>query len=173
MFARGHLTRIALPDTKARESAALDVAVTTAAAELSASTPASRRVRVAGRLDVMGASQGVLKLEVRPGVAVAGVWDGEGGVEGLKHFFNQDVVIEGLAVYRPSGSLLRLDVQAIAATGPADDFFRAVPSSQVQRDASRALRLRSGEASPYARIFGSIPVGESDEDFLAAVEALS
>ena len=46
----------------------------------------------------------------------------------------------------------------------------AVP--MVQRGASRALRLRPGEASPYSRIFGSIPAEESDEDFLAAVEAL-
>jgi len=173
MFGRGQLTRIALPDTQAHESAALDAAVTHAARELSASTPASRRVRVAGRLDVMGASQGVLKLEVRPGVVVAGVWDGEGAVDGLKDYFNQDVVIEGLAVYRPSGSLLRLDVQAIAAAGPADEYFRAVPGGQPRLDVSRALRLRPGEVSPYARIFGSIPAEESDEDFLAAVEALS
>lgn len=173
MFARGRLTRISLPDTKAQEAAALDAAVTTAARELSASTPASQRVRVAGRLDVIGASQGVLKLEVRPGLVVAGVWDGEGTVDTLKDYFNQDVVMEGLAVYRPSGSLLRLDVQAIATATQADDFFRAVPGRQAQRDVSRTLRLRPGETSPYARLFGSIPAEESDDEFLAAVEALS
>jgi hypothetical protein len=173
MFARGHLSRIALPDTRAMEPAALDMAVTNAARELSDSTPAPRRVRVAGRLDLMGASQGVLKLELRPGVVVTGLWEGEGAVDALKEFFNRDVVAEGLAVYRPSGSLLRLDVQAIAAAGPADEFFRALPVAQAQRDLGRALRLRAGEASPYERIFGRIPGEESDEAFLAAVEALS
>jgi len=34
-------------------------------------------------------------------------------------------------------------------------------------------RLRPGEGSAYARNLGPIPAEESDEDFLAAVEALS
>ena len=173
LFTRGHLARITLPDTVLPELAGLDSAVAAAANDLSARTPASQRVRVVGRLDVLGVSQGVLKLEVKPGVIVSGIWEGEGHVDSLTEFFNRDVVVEGLAVFRPSGSLLRVDVRAIAGAGLADEFFRAVPSGLVTRDAARAARLHSGEASAYARIPGRIPAEESDEEFLAAVEALS
>jgi hypothetical protein len=173
MFTRGHLSRIALPDIVSKEPACLDAAVTRAAGDLSADTPASQRVRVVGRLDVMGASQGVLKLEVRPGVAVTGLWDGEASMDSLKDFFNREVVIEGLAVFRPSGSLLRVDVRAIAPASPADEYFRAVPSAASRADAAKVARLRAGEHSPYERILGRIPAEESDEDFLAAIDALS
>lgn len=173
LFTRGHLTRIALPDIVGIESACLDAAVTGAAGELSADTPASQRVRVVGRLDVLGASQGVLKLEVRPGVLVTGLWDGQAAMDSLKDLFNRDVVVEGMAVFRPSGSLLRVDVRAIAPAAAADDYFRTVPSASSQTDATKTVRLRPGESSPYARIQGRIPVEESDEDFLAAIDALS
>lgn len=173
LFARGHLTRIALPDTIGAEAARLDYAVAGAAGDLAARTPASNRVRVVGRLDVMGASQGVLKVEVKPGVVVSGLWEGDGHVDSLRDYFNRDVVIEGRAVYRPSGSLLRVDVDAIGNATPADEYFRALPSGRAQRNAVRVARLRPGESSPYARILGLIPAEESDEEFLAAVEALS
>ena len=173
LFAPGHLTRIGLPDSAGAASAHLNTAVAAAASDLSASTPPAQRVRLVGRLDVMGASQGVLKLEVKPGVVVSGLWEGEGPVDALKDYFNREVVIEGRAVYRPSGALLRVDVQAIGMATAADDYFRVLPSGRVQADAARLARLRPGEGSAYARILGRIPAEESDEDFLAAVEALS
>jgi len=173
LFSRGHLTRIGLPDSVGAASAHLDSAVAGAASDLSASTPPTQRVRLVGRLDVMGASQGVLKLELKPGVVVSGLWEGDGPVDALKDYFNREVVIEGRAVYRPSGALLRVEVQAIGMATGADDYFRAMPSGRVQADAVRLARLRPGEGSAYARILGRIPAEESDEDFLAAVEALS
>ena len=173
LFTRGQLTRIALPDIVGIEPACLDAAVTSAAGELSADTPASQRVRVVGRLDVMGASQGVLKLEVRPGAVVTGLWEGEASIDSLKEFFNRDVVVEGLAVFRPSGSVLRVDVRAIAPASAADDYFRIVPTATTRPDAAKTARLRPGESSPYARILGRIPIEESDEEFLAAIDALS
>jgi len=173
MFGRGHLSRIALPDTEVVGPAQLDSAVVLAATELSAATPAPQRVRVAGRLDVLGASQGILKLEVRPGVVVSAVWEGDASVDSLKEYFNSDVVIEGRAVFRPSGTLLRIDAQAIAGASAKDDFFRTVPAGALAQDFVRAARLRPGEGSVYARILGRIPAEESDDEFIAAVEAMS
>jgi hypothetical protein len=40
-------------------------------------------------------------------------------------------------------------------------------------DYSARARLRPGEASPFGRILGGIPAEETDEEFAAAVEALS
>lgn len=173
MFTRGHLASIALADTEGAEPARLDAAVADAAGELSQGTPVSQRVRVVGRLDVMGASQGVLKLEVRPGAVVAGLWDGEAAMESLKELFNRDVVVEGMAVFRPSGRLLRVDVRAIAPASGQDDFFRTVPSAAARLQDGKPVRHGRDDGAAFARIFGRIPAEESEEEFLAAIDALS
>ncbi len=173
VFSRGHLTRITLPDAALTQPAQFDSTVVAAARDLSAATPAPQRVRVVGRLNVLGASPSVLKLDVRPGVVVSGVWEGEAPVDALREFFNRDVVVEGQAVFRPSGRLLRIDVIAIDAATARDEFFRSIPSNAAIRDEPRSAQLRPGEASVYARILGRIPAEESDEEFIAAVEAMS
>lgn len=173
MFGRGHLTRIALPDTSLPQPGQLDASVVEAARDLYSATPAPRRVRVAGRLDVLGASQGVLKLDTGQGNVVTALWEGDTSVEAFKDYFNQDVVIEGMAVFRPSGALLRVDASAIAPASARDDFFRMVPSGDLVQDFQRIARLRPGEKSVYAQILGGIPAEESDEEFTAAVEAMS
>lgn len=48
-----------------------------------------------------------------------------------------------------------------------------VPVAEANADLARAVRLRSGEPSVYASFLGSIPLEESDEEFAAAVDALS
>ena len=171
MFGRGHLNRIALPDTALPHPGQLDASVAEAAKTLFSATPAPRRVRVAGRLDVLGASQGVLKLDTGQGAIVTALWEGD--VEALKDYFNKDVVIEGMAMFRPSGGLLRVDATAIAAASARDEFFRIVPSGVLTQDVLRTARLRPGEKSVYARILSSIPAEETDEEFAAAVEAMS
>lgn len=164
---------ITLPDTSLNEPGQIDSVSVIAASELCAATPSSRRVRVTGRLDLMGASQAVLKLDIKSGVAVTAVWEGVLPVEALKDYFNRDVVIEGAGIFRPSGSLLRIDANAIAFAGAQDEFFRQMPEALAVQDYSTLIRLRPGERSPFSRILGSIPPEETDEEFAAAVEALS
>jgi hypothetical protein len=65
-----------MPDTAPPRQGHIDTTVVTAATALIAVTPSPRRVRVAGRVDVMGASQRVLKLEIRPGQAVTAALGG-------------------------------------------------------------------------------------------------
>jgi hypothetical protein len=171
MLNRG-IERIAMPDTSLPERSEIDAEAVQAATELSATTPHSRRVRVTGRLDLMGKSQSVLKLHLRPAVVVTALWEGQQPVETLTEFFDRDVVIEGVGVFRPSGSLLRIDADAIAPARAEDEFFRELPEGLVERDYRTLVRLRPGEASAYARILGSIPAEESDEEFEAALAAL-
>jgi len=173
MFGRGHLNRIALPDAALPQPGQLDATVVESARAMYSATPTPRRVRVAGRLDVLGASQGVLKLDVGNGNVVTALWEGDASVEALKDYFNRDVVVEGLAMFRPSGALLRVDASAIAAASARDDFFRTVPSGTLVQDVQRVARLRPGEASVYARILGSIPAEETEEEFASAIEAMS
>lgn len=165
--------RISLPDADLLDPGHPDGCVVRAAADLVAITPRARRARVTGRLDVMGASQGLLKLNLRPGVVVTALWEGAEPLEELRELFNREIVLEGTAVFRPSGGLLRLDADAVRPAGDADEFFRHLPVATARRDMEKHLRLRSGERSVYAQILQSIPGEESDEDFAAAVEALS
>ena len=166
------IERIALVDAALPDEAALDAQVATAARDLSARTPQSRRIRITGRLDVMGASQGLLKVHLRPGEAITALWEGPVEIDSLRGLFNQDVVIEGEGVFRPSGSLLRLDADAIAAAQAQDEFFRRLPTGLVERDFRQAARLRPDESSAYARLFGSLPAEETDEEFEAALATL-
>ena len=167
------LSRIELPDARVANAGRIDAASVAAAGELVARTPEPRRVRVVGRLDVMGASQCVLKLELRPGIIVTALWEGAAPVDTLKEYFNREVVVEGAGVFRPSGGLLRIDADAITEASSKDEFFREVPIAPVVEEAARSARMRPHEASAYAAILGSIPAEESDEAFAAAVEELS
>ena len=80
-------------------------------------------------------------------------------------------MIEGLAVFRPSGKLLRIDADAIAAAGAGDSYFSTIPLPGVA-DYAAAVRTRPG-ASPYKELLGMIPGEETDEEFFIAMEALN
>lgn len=173
MFGRGVLSRIVLPDSALPQSPRLDAEIVLSARALSDATPKPRRVRVTGRLDLMGASQGVLKIHVGPNGLVTALWDGDEPIDGLTTLFNRAVVCEGLGVFRPSGSLLRIDADAIALAGAQDAAFGHVPRAVPTSDIGRAMRLRSSEAPVYAAFLGSVPAEETEEEFVAAVEAMS
>ena len=170
---RGRLDRIVLADAALPQQARFDADVVGAAHELSDATPRPRRVRISGRLDVLGASQGVLKLQVAGGGNVTARWEGEDSIESLAPLFNRDVVCEGIGVFRPSGSLLRIDADALDAAGAGDLAFAVIPRAIPRRDVLREVRLRAGEPSVYRSFIGSIPSDEGDDEFAAAVEAMS
>jgi len=172
LFGKDGLSSIGLPDVTLSRSAHLDATVVQSARELVHSTPQPRRVRVSGRLDLMGASQGVLKLHVSGGIITA-IWDGEESLDQFASLFNKEVVCEGTGIFRPSGSLLRVDADALAPASQQDAFFRYMPNAEAKSDLGRATRLRIGEPSIYQGFLGSIPAEESDEEFSAAVDALS
>jgi hypothetical protein len=173
LFRKDGLSRIGLPDVARAIQPQIDDQVLAIARELADVTPVPRRVRVAGRLDLMGASQGVLKIHIDDGAVVTALWQGGEAVEGLAALFNREVVCEGSAVFRPSGTLLRIDADAMEAAAGQVDAFRTVPAAVPKLDFKRLLRARQGEPSPYASFLGSIPAEESDEDFARAVELLS
>jgi hypothetical protein len=166
------IDRVSMPDLNIPVAGQIDPEVVQAASELALVTPNSQRVRLTGRLDLMGANQGVLKIEVSPGNIVTALWEGGDPIEKLREFFNRDVVVEGMAVLGASGSLLRIDADQIVQASLHDDFFRTVPTATVMRDYTGAARLRPGEPSAYRRLRGAIPAEESDADFEAAIAAL-
>lgn len=173
LFRRDALSRILLPDSALQQPPWLDAAVTASAQRLARATPEPRRVRVSGRLDLMGVSQGVLKIHLPGGAVITALWDGRDAIEDFASQLNRNVVCEGLAVFRPSGSLLRIDADAIAPAAEADAAFATLPIAVPASDIQRAMRLRAGEPSPYAAFLRSVPAEETDEAFADAVQALS
>jgi len=165
------IVRIVLEDPQA-SSSRIDSEVVKRADTLAHATPGSRRVRVVGCLDLMGASQGVIKIHVGSNTVVTALWNGAEPIEAHRDLFNKDVIVEGLGVFRPSGSLLRIEADALLPASAQDDFFRKVPTATPVTDYQRIARLRPGEESGYAAIRGIVPAEESDEDFIAALEAL-
>ena len=166
------LSCISLPDSATAERGQIDSSVLVAARELSAVTPEARRTRIAGVLDVLGVSGRVLKLQVGDATVTA-VWLHERPMVTLATLLGRDVVLEGDAVFRPSGRLLRIDADAITAARASDSFFRKLPLPVASKEHVKAARAKSFAASAYAAIRGVIEAEESDKDFAAAVEALS
>jgi hypothetical protein len=167
------IDRIRLSDSILEQPEEIDLTVVEAAAELSAGTPPPRRVRVTGRLDLMAASQSILKLVVNEREFVTAIWDGPEPIEDLRESFNRDVVVEGTGVFRPSGALLRIDADAIAPASAQDEFFRRMPGALSGADHQVLSQRRSGGPFPYEQIRDAMPAEESDEEFAAAIEAFS
>jgi len=111
---------------------------------------------------------------VKAGQVVTALWDSDEPIENYRELFNRDVVVEGLAIFRPSGTLLRLDADLIAPASAQQDFFRQIPQAADSRDYQKLARLKPHERSAYIQLRGCTPAeaGELDADFDAAVAAL-
>jgi hypothetical protein len=138
------------------------------ARELYRRTPEAGRVRIAGKLDMIVASTMAFGLIVEGGQRVRGIWKGE-DFETLRKYVNTDVVAVGMAVYRPSGALLRIDADALGAQTAADRFFATVPVPTGGKLDVRSLLREQGRRGGVSAMLGKVPAEESDEDFLAAV----
>jgi hypothetical protein len=173
LFSKRGLRRIDVPGSTRALSARIDPDVVVSARNLFAATPPAKRVRLTGRLDLLGVSQRVLKLQLDDHNIVTAVWSATEPFTGLARLLDQNVVVEGQAIFRPSGSLLRVDADAIAHAGAQDEFFRKLPiAGQAHDYVAEASRGHASRAA-YASIFGLIKGDESDEAFAAAVEEMS
>ena len=168
---RDGLNSIVLPDPRTQETEAIDEPLSAAASALFRATPPTRRVRICGRLDALGVSRKLLGLVLEDATNVTALWTLDGIVD-LANFLDQQVVIEGLAEFRPSGSLLRIDADAIRTAGAGDSAFATLPMPEIQRSYQQAAAAVRLGHKPYAAIYGLIPADESDEEFTAAVEAM-
>lgn len=169
---RHGLTAVALVDAKVPEPAQIDAPLSAMAHTLSCDTPPARRVRLCAHLDMLGVSKRVLGLLPESGTPVTALWTAEGFID-LARYLGQQVLIEGLAEFRPSGSLLRIDADAIRTAAPSDSFFASLPVAERKRSyLQEAAATRAGER-PYASIMGLLAADESEEEFARAVEELS
>ncbi|HYE21803.1 MAG TPA: hypothetical protein VEA69_25410 [Tepidisphaeraceae bacterium] len=146
----------------------IDLCVTAAATSLYQQTPAPVRSRLAGRLDMIRASDKVFSLILKDGRQVRGIWLGD-SIQPLREHVDQDVVVNGVVNFRPSGAVLRIDAEAVDAAGPADSFFSKLPAVTARLGRRQILQPQTSSAGMRA-VFGKWPGEESDEEVLQALE---
>jgi hypothetical protein len=142
--------------------------VTARAEELYLQTPQPGRVRIAGKLDMVQASTLAFELLLPAGERVRGVWKAN-EFETLRSLANTDVVASGIAVYRPSGALLRVDAESLAPQRPGDGIFATVPTPTGMKLDLKSLVREQKRRGGVAAMLGKLPAEESDEQFLAAI----
>jgi hypothetical protein len=156
----------------AQAPARLSRPVIQAAALLLDETPLPRRVRVVGVLDMIRASNQTFALLMQDGSEVPGTLL-EGEVEALAKLLRSRVLIFGNACFRPSGRLLRVDVDEFRPATEADQFFAKVPKP-FGRPRRKYSRLDADNmAQGLKSIIGKWPGAETDEQIEAALKELS
>lgn len=141
--------------------------------ELHHSTPAPRRVRLAGWLDTIRYSDRAFALKLESGKTVRGVL-AEGAPELLMPHFGKLAVVSGVAHYRPSGALLRVDAEQIAIGSERDAaVWGEVPGPLNARLDLRDLRKPQTPRSGLAAIVGLLEDELADEDLGRLIEEVS
>ncbi len=167
------LTAIRLPeahdDTQLR--AILDREIPIHAKELRNSTPPPRQMRLTGTLDMIRYSTKAFALKLADGKEVQGVLDQAEKIEALSAYLNKKVVVVGKAIYRPSGSVLRVDAQHIEEDSGESILFSRVPPPIARKPSAGKSRIEGGK-SGVAAFFGIWPGDETDEQMLASLKEI-
>ena len=147
----------------------LDASVVLAAQELSSRIPAPRQVRLVGTIDMVRWSTRSMAIKADDGTEYrCSVINEE--LSDLGQYGGRDVTVLGRAIYRPSGTVLRLDVQQILDTTIGRAAHSSVPSSFEEKAA--VDRRRQTEKSGVPAIFGTWPGTETDDELLEALAEL-
>ena len=151
--------------------ARLDTAMLETARRLGAHVPPPRAVRVVGKLDMIRKSTQTFTLQLDAGEEVRGLLI-EGDIGNLTPLFGGRVTVHGRAVYRTSGRLLRLDAEAVFPGDKESAIWSKVPPPLERAVRTRDLRRPQTATTGINAFFGSWPGDETDEELLAALEAL-
>lgn len=136
-------------------------------------TPPPRRVRVAGKVDAIRHSDRAFTLVLESGEPVRGVL-AEGEPEVLAPFFGRLAVVSGMAQFRPSGALLRVDADQVeSASEPGLALWSESPRPLFRGLDAPELRRAQGPRSGINAIVGAWPGDETDDEIFAILEEMS
>ena len=118
-----------------------------------------------GQLDMIRRSTRSFGLQLDDGSEVPGVLENADEVEQMRNFFGKRVLILGKAIYRPSGSLLRIDAHAIEHGEEQPSIFSKIPPARSRRvPLTRKVSAGQGWDS-FSAYFGGWPGDETDEQW--------
>jgi len=120
-------------------------------------------------------SDRVFTLILESGAHVSGVVADDGGdLSALGGLWGRDVVVTGVAEFRPSGSVLRIVAERIERADARDlSLWSADPRPTFDVLDKRVLRPPQGPRSGVNAIFGLLADVESDDDIIEALDRLS
>jgi hypothetical protein len=104
-------------------------------------------------------------LKMENGSEVHGVVESSEQVESLRRIFGKPALVLGKAVYRPSGTLLRIDAQAVESGDGQPALFAKVPPPRSRKPPA-PRRVAAGQGwSGLSAFFGKWPGNETDEEW--------
>jgi len=128
-------------------------------------TPNPVRARVTGHLDMVRASDKVFVLILKDSQQVRGIWLGDSPAP-LRDHLDQDVVVNGMVAYRPSGLVLRIDAETIDVATSGDDVFSKLPAPAGLTLRKFHLLQPQTAVTGMKAVFGKWPSDETDEEIL-------
>lgn len=169
-----HLRAIEFDRPKGSAMVAEPITSSTAerAAQLMARTPAPREVRVLGNLDMIRKSTRSFLLQLDDDCEVGGVLESTERIEELRDHFGKRVLVLGRAIYRPSGSLLRIDAHAVEPGEGHPSIFSRVPPPLERRQLLARKASASGGWQALSTCFGEWPGAETNEEWEEMVHGL-
>jgi hypothetical protein len=114
-------------------------------------------------------------LLLESGARVRGVVTGNSvDLSALSELWGQEVVVTGVAKFRRSGSVLRIEAERIARAAARDlTLWSAAPRPIFGVLDERVLRQPQGPRSGVNAIFGRLADVESDNHIIEALDRLS
>lgn len=140
--------------------------------EFKRETPPKQWVKVAGKLEIIRHTDRAFAIQLEDGVAIRGVAEGLEADE-LAGLFGKKTLIEGHAVFRPSGNLLRIEAQRIELAHGDTQIWSQIPRPLFASMDHRALHQPQGPRSGFNALIGCWPGDETDEEIQAQLEAIS
>jgi hypothetical protein len=140
---------------------------------LRSGTPVPRQVRVAGRLASVPHNDRAFTLQLSEGVVRGLIAERVSPAE-LERSSGASVVVSGLAVFRPSGAILRLEANRIDAADERAGVWGRIPQPLFEAaEPTTQYRAHQRPRSGLAAIMGKWPGDESDEEIAEILERLS
>lgn len=128
---------------------------------------------VAGQLDTIRYSDRAFTLVLQSGEGLRGIATESVEPGDLARLFGQPALVTGLAKFRPSGKVLRVEAERIEPAPGDITVWSTMPRPLAATIEPSRLRAPTGPKSGVAAIFGQWPGDESDEQIRAALEELS
>lgn len=148
----------------------IDSTTVDAAQSLHLQSPKVRRVRVSGKLDMLRHSDRAFDLLLADSTRVRGIWEDELG--SIVSLLGEQVVVDALAVFRPSGTLLRIEAGGMELASTEDAFFSKLPKPAPPRIDLRAAHQVQAANTGLSAVYGRWPGDETEEELLCALKDL-
>ena len=139
------------------------------------SIPPDQHGRLAGRLDVLRHSDRMFTLIMESGTHVRGIAAGDRvDLSALAALWGREAVVTGVAKFRPSGTVLRIEAEQIERADARDlSLSSGEPRPVFGVLDERALRQPQGPRSGVNAIFGRLADVDSDDEIIEALDRLS